>query len=311
MKVLYNLNDFPADIHSVVSIGTFDGVHKGHQLILEELKKQTDTQHASVVFTFWPHPKKVLSNGFSPKLLSTLEERLALIEKAGIDYTVVVPFTKELSELSARAFVQEVLVNKLHLHKIIIGYDHRFGNDRTGDLSFLRSVAAEFNFTVQEIPAQYIEQTAVSSTKIRTALAQHQCSEATKHLGHYYSIAGEVVKGKQLGRTLGYPTANLKVKDTDKLIPSDGIYAVWAEGSFGIRPGMMSIGNNPTIEGATHSMEVHIFNLDTDLYTQEVRVYFVEYMRAELKFSGLDALIDQLKKDEVASKRILDKHPQP
>lgn len=311
MKVLYNLNDFPADIHSVVSIGTFDGVHKGHQLILQELKKQTDTKHSSVVFTFWPHPKKVLSNGHSPKLLSTLEERLFLIEKEGIDYTVVVPFTKELSELSARSFVQEILVNKLHLHKIIIGYDHRFGNDRTGDLGFLKSISSEFQFEVQEIPAQYIEQTAVSSTKIRTALAEHECTEATLHLGHYYSIAGEVVKGKQLGRTLGYPTANLKVKDADKLIPSDGIYAVWAEGSFGIRPGMMSIGNNPTIPGATHSIEVHIFNLNEDLYTQEVRVYFVEYMRSELKFSGLEALIDQLKKDEVESQHILANHPQP
>jgi riboflavin kinase/FMN adenylyltransferase len=311
LKVLYNLNDFPADIHSVVSIGTFDGVHKGHQLILQELKKQTDAKHSSVVFTFWPHPKKILVNGDSPKLLSTLEERLALIEKAGIDYTVVVPFTKELSELSARSFVQEVLVNQLHLHKIIIGYDHRFGNDRTGDLNFLKSVASEFNFEVQEIPAQYIEQTAVSSTKIRTALAEHECQEATLHLGYYYSMAGEVVKGKQLGRTLGYPTANLKVKDADKLIPSDGIYAVWAEGSFGIRPGMMSIGNNPTIPGATHSIEVHIFNLNEDLYTQEVRVYFVEYLRAELKFSGLEALIEQLKKDEVLSKHILANQPQP
>ena len=311
MKVLYDLNDFPADIQSVVSIGTFDGVHKGHQLILQELKKQTGTNYASVVFTFWPHPRKVLSSAPSPKLLSTLEERLALIEKEGIDYVVVVPFTKELSLLSARDFVKEVLVDKLHLHKIIIGYDHRFGNDRTGDLSFLKNISSEFNFEVQEIPAQYIEQTAVSSTKIRTALAQHQCDEAAQHLGYYYSIAGEVVKGKQLGRTLGYPTANLKIKDADKLVPSDGIYAVWAEGSFGIKPGMMSIGNNPTIEGATHSIEVHIFNLSADLYTQEVRVYFVAYMRAELKFSGLDALVEQLKEDEVQSKHILANHPQP
>lgn len=311
MKVLYHLNDFPADVRSVVSIGTFDGVHKGHQLILQELKKNTGPNDASVVFTFFPHPKKVLSTAPSPKLLSTLEERLALIEKEGIDYTVVVPFTKELSLLSARDFVKEILVDKLHLHKIIIGYDHRFGNDRTGDLNFLKSVSSEFNFEVQEIPAQYIEQTAVSSTKIRNALAQHRCNEATQHLGHYYSMAGEVVKGKQLGRTLGYPTANLNVKDADKLIPSDGIYAVWAEGSFGIKPGMMSIGNNPTIEGATHSIEVHIFDLNADLYTQIVRVYFVQYMRAELKFSGLDALIEQLKDDEVRSKSILANQPQP
>ncbi|HSZ71027.1 MAG TPA: bifunctional riboflavin kinase/FAD synthetase [Cytophagaceae bacterium] len=311
MKVLYNLNDFPSDVRTVVSIGTFDGVHKGHQLILQELKKQTDAQQKSVVFTFWPHPKKILSAGKVPPLLSTLEERLALIEKEGIDYTVVVPFTKELAALSARAFVEEVLVKKLHLSKIIIGYDHRFGNDRTGDLAFLQRVAGEFHFDVQEIPAQYIEQTAVSSTKIRAALEQHQCAEATKHLGHYYSISGEVVKGKQLGRTLGYPTANLHVEHTDKLIPSDGIYAVWAEGSFGIRPAMMSIGNNPTIEGATHSIEVHIFNLDADLYSQQVRVYFVEYMRAELKFSGLEALTDQLKKDELHAKEILTHHPQP
>ncbi|MDB5272587.1 MAG: riboflavin biosynthesis protein RibF [Chitinophagaceae bacterium] len=311
MKILYNLDDFPSDIQSVVSIGTFDGVHKGHQLILQELKKQTSTHQKSVVFTFWPHPKKILSNGPSPKLLSTLDERLELLEKAGIDYTVVIPFTKELSELSARAFVEEILVKKLHLRKIIIGYDHKFGNDRTGDLAFLQRVSNEFHFEVQEIPAQYIEQTAVSSTKIRKALEEHHCKEATLHLGHYYSIAGEVVKGKQLGRTLGYPTANLHISDPDKLIPSDGIYAVWAEGSFGIRPAMMSIGNNPTIPGASHSIEVHLFNLNEDLYTQQVRVYFVEYMRAELKFSGLEALKEQLHQDELHAKEILTHHLQP
>lgn len=294
-----------------MSIGTFDGVHKGHQLILQELKKQTDHTHSSVVFTFWPHPKKILSDGPSPKMLSTLEERLSLIEKEGIDYTVVVPFTKELAALSARSFLEKILIDRLHLQKIIIGYDHRFGNDRTGDLQFLKNTSTEFNFEVYEIPAQYIDQTAVSSTKIRTALADHQCQEATQHLGHYYSITGEVVKGKQLGRTLGYPTANLKIKDIDKLIPCDGIYAVWAEGGFGIKPAMMSIGNNPTIEGASHSIEVHIFNLNEDLYTQEIKVYFVEYMRSELKFSNLNALIEQLKKDEVESKHILANHPQP
>jgi riboflavin kinase/FMN adenylyltransferase len=213
--------------------------------------------------------------------------------------------------LSARSFVEQILVKKLHLHKIIIGYDHRFGNDRTGDLNFLKEISSEFKFEVQEIPAQYIEQTAISSTKIRTALAEHRCNEATQHLGHYYSITGEVVKGKQLGRTLGYPTANLKIKDADKLIPSDGIYAVWAKGSFGIKPAMMSIGNNPTIEGASHSIEVHIFNLAADLYTQEISVYFVEFMREELKFSSLEALIEQLKKDEIQSQYILANHPQP
>jgi riboflavin kinase / FMN adenylyltransferase len=311
LKVLYNLDEFPSDTAAVVSIGTFDGVHKGHQLILQELKKQTEHQQSSVVFTFWPHPRKIVSNDPSPQLLSTLDERLRLIEKEGIDYVVVVPFTKALAALSPRAFVQEVLVNKLHLRKIIIGYDHRFGNDRTGDLNFLKSVAVEFNFEVQEIPAQYVKQTAVSSTKIRTALASHHCDEATQHLGHYYSMAGEVVKGKQLGRTLGYPTANLKIKEADKLIPSDGIYAVWAEGIFGIKPAMMSIGNNPTIEGATHSIEVHIFDLTADLYTQEIRVYFVEYLRSELKFSGLEALTDQLRKDEVQSRTLLAHHPQP
>lgn len=311
MKVLYQLNDFPADVQSVLSIGTFDGVHKGHQQIIHELKKHTTADLKSVVLTFWPHPKKILASKDSPKLLSTLEERIFLLEKEGVDYVVVLPFTKELSELSAQDFLENILVQKLHVHTFVIGYDHKFGNDRRGDLTFLKSQASSFNFNVIEIPAQLIEQTAVSSTEIREALKQHNLHEANTLLGHYYSIRGEVVKGRQLGRTLGYPTANIALDHADKLIPANGIYAVWAEGSFGIRPGMMSIGDNPTIEGASFSIEVHIFDLNADLYTQPLRVHFVEYLRAEVKFDGLEGLIAQLKQDEINARTILLNHSQP
>ncbi len=311
MKVLNHLNDFPADIQSVVSIGTFDGVHKGHQQIIRELKKQTNSGCQSVVLTFWPHPKKILSSQAAPKLLSTLDERIQLLEKEGVDYVLVLPFTKELSELSALAFVEEILVKKLHLHTIVMGYDHKFGNDRKGDLPFLKSLSTTLHFNVVEIPAQLIEETAVSSTQIRKALNHHNIQEASLLLGHYYSIRGEVVSGRKLGRTIGYPTANIELDHADKLIPAKGIYAVWAEGSFGIRPAMMSIGDNPTIEGAKFSIEVHIFDFNADLYTQHLRVYFVEYLRKEVKFDGLDALTTQLKQDEMNARNILLNHPQP
>lgn len=311
MKVIYNLNDFPSEVKSVLSIGMFDGVHKGHQQIIHEIKQHATAELKSVVLTFWPHPKKILSTQAAPQLLSTLDERLSLLEKEGVDYVMVLPFTAALASLSAYAFVEDILINKLNLHTIIIGYDHKFGNDRKGDLIFLKSIAPQFNFQVIEIPAQLIEQTAVSSTEIREALTHHNITEASLLLGHYYSIAGTVVKGRQLGRTLGYPTANLEIEAAEKLIPANGIYAVWAEGSFGILPAMMSIGDNPTIEGAEHSIEAHVFDFKGDLYTQNLRVHFVDFLREEIKFDGLDALISQLKVDEINARKILLNTPRP
>jgi riboflavin kinase / FMN adenylyltransferase len=310
VKVIYNLAEFPKDIQTVLSIGMFDGVHKGHQQIIQELKRHTSSNLKSVVLTFWPHPKKILSTQQAPKLLSTLEERIELLEDEGIDYVVVLPFTKELSELTARKFVEEILIEKLHINTIVMGYDHKFGNDRKGDINFLKSLSTELKFNVVEIPAHLIEQMTISSTEIRTALAQHQILTATTLLGRYYSIEGTVVKGRALGRTIGFPTANIQIHP-DKLVPANGVYAVWAEGELGMYPAMINIGNNPTIPGASHSVEVNIFDFNANLYDQILQVYFVDYLREEVKFSGIDALVAQLKLDEINARQLLTKHPKP
>ena len=311
MKIVYNIDEFPSDIQTVLSIGMFDGVHKGHQEIIYELKKHTEGTLKSVVLTFWPHPKKILSTQQAPQLLSSLEERLDLLKKENIDYVMLLPFTKELSALSALDFLEKILLQKLHVKTIVMGYDHKFGNDRKGDIHFLKSLSPTLAFKVIEIPAQLIKQTAISSTEIRTALMQHQITIATTLLGRYYSIEGTVVKGRALGHTIGFPTANIQIENSDKLIPSNGVYAVWAEIENGIYPAMMNIGNNPTIAGASHSIEVNLFDFNANLYGQKLRIHFVAYLREEIKFDGLEALVVQLKLDEIKGRQILNQHVKP
>ena len=285
---------------AVVTIGTFDGVHIGHQKILKRVVKQAkEVQGQSVVITFWPHPRLILNpEDRSLRLINTFEEKAGLLEEAGIDHLVAIPFTKSFSEMSREAFVREVLMEKLHTKRLIIGYDHRFGKGREGDFQFLKDHEHNFGFRVEEISKQEVDDIAVSSTKIRKALQEGDVSLANTYLGKAYSLSGHVIEGNRLGRTLGFPTANLYVDAPYKLVPADGVYAgrVMAEGKP--YPCMVNIGKRPTIGDEKHSVEVHILGFEGNLYGKKLVVALHRRLREERKFDGLDALKQQLEEDK-------------
>ena len=287
---------------SVITIGTFDGVHIGHRMILEKIMHSAQELHCeSVVLTFFPHPRMVLQENSSVKLLNTMEEKIVLLEKIGIDNLIIHPFDKEFSLLTAEEFVQEVLVNQLQIQKIIIGYDHRFGRNRTADINDLMLFGKKYGFEVEQISAQEIDAIAVSSTKIRTALAEGTISLANEYLGYNYFFSGTVVKGQQLGRTIGFPTANIHIKEDYKLIPKNGVYIVKSILDQKLTYGIMNIGNRPTVDGISQTIEVHFIDFDKDLYNQEITIEVLEFIRDEHKFNSLDALKNQIQKDKEQS----------
>ncbi|MEP6746486.1 MAG: bifunctional riboflavin kinase/FAD synthetase [Bacteroidota bacterium] len=314
MKVYSNIEKLPAFNKAVVTIGTFDGVHLGHQQIIAKLTKEArQIAGETVLVTFDPHPRKIVST--KPlQLINTLPEKIELLERQGINNLVVVPFTQAFSGQSAKAYVEDFLVSRFHPHTVIIGYDHRFGKDRTGDFHLLEDYAREHAFKLIEIPVHLVDEAAISSTKIREALLHGRVEEAYRFLGYDYFFEGLVVQGNQLGRTIGYPTANLQPQIEDKLIPGNGVYAVQVEiinmkdeEENGLTPsalnhlplkGMMNIGIRPTIDGTKRVIEVNIFDFDEDMYGSTVRVHLKKYLRAEQKFSGLDALKTQLALDK-------------
>jgi len=285
---------------TVVTTGTFDGVHLGHKKILtkvNELAKNNDAE--SVLLTFDPHPRIVLFGENSDlQLLSTPEEKRELLEKAGVQHLITHLFTKELSRLSAADYIKTVLVEKLHVHYMVIGHDHRFGKNREGSVRDLKEWAPICGYKVKQLLPLKADKVAISSTKIREAIANGDMETANKNLGYIYSMKAKVVEGKKLGRELGYPTANLEVDYKYKLIPADGIYAVYANYEGKIYKGMMSIGLNPTIENKGRSMEVNIFDFNENIYGKELRISFVKKTRNEEKFKGLDELKAQLDKDK-------------
>lgn len=309
MKVHYNIDEIPTIKNAIVSQGTFDGVHMAHKKIIERLKQIASIKNGeSVIITFEPHPRIVLlplDHGL--QLLSTLNEKINLLEKAGVDHLIILPFTKEFSRLSSEQFIRNILVNKIKTNTLVIGYDHRFGKNREGSFEHLKNSASLYEFEVEEIPEQDIDEIAVSSTKIRQALLNNDIQTAQKYLGNSYSLEGKVIKGKQLGRTIGYPTANIEVENSYKLIPQDGVYAVWVwynKARFG---GMLNIGNNPTIKDKGRSIEVNIFNFEKEIYTENLKIEFVSKLRNEEKFDGLDALKNQLHLDKQNALAILNK----
>ena len=309
MKVHYNIDEIPTIKNAIVSQGTFDGVHLAHKKIIERLKQIASIKNGeTVIITFEPHPRIVLlplDHGL--QLLSTLNEKINLLEKAGVDHLIILPFTKEFSRLSSEQFIRNILVNKIKTNTLVIGYDHRFGKNREGSFEHLKNSASLYEFEVEEIPEQDIDDIAVSSTKIRQALLNNDIQTAQKYLGNSYSLEGNVIKGKQLGRTIGYPTANIEVENSYKLIPQDGVYAVWVwynKARFG---GMLNIGNNPTIKDKGRSIEVNIFNFEKDIYTENLKIEFVSKLRNEEKFNGLDALKNQLHLDKQNAQTILNK----
>ena len=306
MTVYTNIQDLPIFNHSVITIGTFDGVHYGHQQILELMKsaaKQVNGE--TVIITFHPHPRKIIGTNKAPIfLLNTLEEKINLLEKYGIDHLVIIPFTEKFAQQTEEDYISDFLVNTFHPHTIIIGHDHRFGKDRTGDFQLLADKALEWGYQVKEIPGYMLNNITISSTKIREALLKGDIENAHDLLSYDYYFTGKVVKGNQLGRTIGYPTANIEMIDENKLIPCNGVYSVLVTNEklkINQQGGMMNIGYRPTVEGNTRTIEVNLFDFDQSLYDEMLTITLKKYLRSEVKFSGLDELKKQLEKDKQAA----------
>lgn len=308
MKTYHSIFDYNKIRKSIVTIGTFDGVHIGHKLILEKLiqnAKEHDCE--SVVLTFFPHPRMVLQESSDVKLINTIEEKSELIGKIGIENLIIHPFDQKFSRLSAEEFVKTILVDVLNIKKIIIGYDHRFGRNRTANIDDLIIYGKQHDFEVEQISAQEINDNAVSSTKIRTAILEGNMALANKYLGYNYLFSGEIVKGKQLGRTIGFPTANIQIKQSYKLIPKNGVYIVKSNYNGQIIFGMMNIGNRPTVNGDNQTIEVNFFNFDEDIYNKTISIEILEFIRDEQKFDSLNSLKEQLNKDQQTSLNYISK----
>ena len=308
MITVQSISKYTAQEPIVITIGTFDGVHIGHRKILEKvINHAKNASLKSAVLTFFPHPRMVLQKDADIKLLNTLEEKKAILNKMGLDILVIHPFTREFSRLSATEFVRDLLVNKLKSKKIIIGYDHRFGRNRTANINDLIAFGNTFDFGVEEIPAQEIDEVSVSSTKIRKALEEGDVQTANEYLGYEYMLTGTVKEGKGLGRKLEYPTANIVIEASYKLIPKTGSYIVKSNIDEKVVYGMMNIGFNPTVNGTKKTIEVHFFDFKDDLYERTIQIDMLNRLRDERKFDSLDALKEQLMKDKIDSLRFISK----
>ncbi len=307
MKVYYNISEFQALRNAVVTSGTFDGVHLGHKKIIDRLTETATKRNGeSVVITFWPHPRLVVSPANSDiKLLSTLDEKIEIFATLGVDHLLILPFTREFSELSSEKYIEDILISTIGTKTLVIGYDHRFGKNREGGFDYLSTNANRFNLELIEIPRQEIDSLTISSTKIRKSLETGNIQVANELLGRYYIFSGLVKKGRQLGRTIGFPTANVHVSKNYKLIPSTGVYAVRVYLRNKQYAGVMNIGNRPTVDGEGITQEVHILNFEDDIYGETLKVEIINYIRAEQKFENLNALIGQIEKDCTAAEMII------
>ena len=300
MQIHRDINSLPKFRNAVITIGTFDGVHLGHKQIIDNLKTEAAAANGeSVIITFHPHPRKVVSSVITGvRLINTLAERIELLEKTGIDHLVIVPFTEYFASQTAEEYIQDFLVDKFNPHTIIIGYDHRFGKDRAGDYKLMEEKAVVYNYQLKEIPEHILNTIKVSSTNIRNAILHSNIVEANNFLGYDFFFDGEVFHGDKIGRTIGYPTANLKSTDEEKIALGDGIYAVYATVEDETYKGMMSIGFRPTVNGKVRVTEVNIFDFGKEIYGQKIRITVKKYLRSEVKFDGLEALKTQLHKDK-------------
>lgn len=340
MQVHRNIDQLPAFRNAVITIGTFDGVHMGHRQIIDKLKSEARAIHGeTVIITFHPHPRKVVSSTIlGIRLINTLDEKIELLEQMDIDHLVVVPFTEAFANQTAEEYVKNFLISKFHPHTIIIGYDHRFGKERKGNYLLLEKMAAEYNYRLKEIPKHVLDEISISSTRIRESLLEGKIEIADKLLGYEFFFSGTVIHGDKLGRKLGYPTANLKIQDEEKITPGNGIYAVYAEvgslksevnntnkeaysgfeasshslltsrllsGQHSRMKGMMSIGFRPTVDGKKRVIEVNIFDFNEQIYDRQLKVYVNKYLREEIKFSGLEELVKQIDQDKIESLKVL------
>lgn len=313
MQVHFDIDKLPGFNKAVITIGTFDGVHQGHKKVISQLVKTAQSIGGeSVIITFYPHPRKVVASSIlGIRLINTLQEKLELLSALQIDHVIVTPFTEAFANQEPDIYLKEFLIDRFHPHTIIIGYDHRFGKNRAGNYKMLEDHQTKYHYHLQEIPKYILDDIGISATKIRQAILQGDAATANHLLGYLFFFEGEVMHGDKLGRELGYPTANLKINSEEKIIPGDGIYAIYAslknnDGEYGeMMKGMMSIGFRPTVDGTKRVIEVNLFDFNKDIYGQNVRVYVKQFLRAEEKFDSLQALIDKIGEDKINSLKIL------
>jgi riboflavin kinase/FMN adenylyltransferase len=307
MKIYHSIEEFIPLKNAVVTIGTFDGVHVGHRKIISRVKElAANTGGETVLLTFFPHPRMILHpEDESIKLINTIPEKAELLEALGVEHLIITPFSRDFSNQSAEEYIRDVLVNRIGTKTIVIGYDHRFGKDRHGGLDDLLRLGPVYGFEVVEIPEQDIHDVAVSSTRIRTALLDDHIEEANDFLGYPFFVTGTVVRGDQIGRQIGYPTANIVVSERYKLVPSGGIFAVRVRVEDRVYDGMGYIGTRPTINGLTRNIEVNIFDFNQDIYNHKIRVEFLNYIRGDMKFDSLDGLKTQIAQDKLEAMRLL------
>ena len=308
MKIFNNIQSYSSEKESILTIGTFDGVHIGHNKILTKLVEESKKNNlSSLIMTFFPHPRMVLQKSQEIKMIDTIDEKIYLFEKTGVDNLIIQPFDENFSKIRAKEFVEEILVKKLKIKHIIIGYNHRFGKDREASVDDLKKFGLNYMFTVEEIAAQEIHSIAISSTKIRNAILKGEIKKCNEYLGRNFMLTGEVVHGDGLGKKINFPTANIEIPETYKIIPKNGVYLVKAIINSEIYFGMMNIGVRPTIGGENKSLEIHFFNFKDNIYNKTISVEIICKIRDEEKFSSIDELKIQLKKDEQFCLKLINK----
>ena len=308
MKIFNNIQSYSPEKESILTIGTFDGVHIGHNKILTKLVEESKKNNlSSLIMTFFPHPRIVLQKSEEIKMIDTMDEKIHLFEKTGVDNLIIQPFDENFSKIRAKEFVEEILVKRLKIKHIIIGYDHRFGKDREASVDDLKKFGLNYMFTVEEIAAQEIHSIAISSTKIRNAILKGEIKKCNEYLGRNFMLTGEVVHGDGLGKKINFPTANIEIPETYKIIPKNGVYLVKAIINSEIYFGMMNIGVRPTIGGKNKSLEIHFFNFKDNIYNKTISVEIICKIRDEEEFSSIDELKIQLKKDEQFCLKLINK----